>query len=285
ISTKPRNNAQNAITRANAATDSSGRAKMKIPTARDNKPRSISAHHVNRYMRFTSSIIGLVILPPVWGTHQASSVASSGNVHPCPDTATHFDLEHRRAAYAAPRLTVYGIKRSLFRCANELAIANWSALPEGEFVDAQVADFPLERLARNAELRGRAARAGNASLRLSERGFDQRLLTVGQGGHGCAVRRLALLAREPRVIDHQRLALTLTQHDGTLDHVLQLAYVARPVVSREPLHGLLLDIADGLPRLLGEAVNQVLDQDRNVVGAFAQRRQPNGEHVQPVEQI
>src|SRR5207247_6509175 len=118
---------------------------------------------------------------------------------------------------------------------------------EREFVDVQVADFPLERLARNAELRRRAARAGYPSLRLLERRFDQHLLTVGQGGYGRAVRWRARLAREPRLIDHERLALT--QDDRTLDHVLELAHVARPVVGREPLQGLLLDIAAALPRL------------------------------------
>src|SRR5258706_13423031 len=40
--------------------------------------------------------------------------------------------------------------------------------PEREFVDPQVADFPLERLARNAELRRGAARAGDPSLRFRE---------------------------------------------------------------------------------------------------------------------
>src|SRR6266853_5497766 len=157
--------------------------------------------------------------------------------------------------------------------------------PECEFVDLQRADFPLERLARNAELRRRAARAGNPAVRFLERGFDQRLLTVSQGGHARAVRRRALPAREPRLIDHERLAPPLTQHDGTLDHVLELAHVARPVVGREPLHGLLLDIADGLPRLLCEAVDKVFDQDGNVLGAFPERRQTDGENVQAVEQI
>src|SRR4051812_30355951 len=50
------------------------------------------------------------------------------------------------------------------RPANPLAIANQSARAKGEFVDFQVADFPLERLARNAQLRRRAARAGDPSL-------------------------------------------------------------------------------------------------------------------------
>src|SRR6266566_2910658 len=172
--------------------------------------------------------------------------------------------------------------------ASLLVIANRRArlaFSEGQFVDLQSADLPLEVLARNAELRRRTERAGNPAVRLLERGFDQRLLTVGQGGHGRAVRRFARLVREPRLIDHERLAPPLTQHDGALDHVLELAHVARPVVGREPLQGLLLDIADGLPRLLCEAVDQVLDQDRNVVGAFAQRRQADGEDVQPIEQI
>src|SRR6266702_511818 len=137
-----------------------------------------------------------------------------------------------RKASAAPRLIVCSMKRLLSRCCQRVGncqLVSGSRLAdggpsEGEFVDVQVADFPLERLARNAELRRRAARAGNPAERLLERGFDQGPLTVRQGGHGRAVRRLALLAREPRLIDHERLPLT--QHDGTLDHVLELAYVA-----------------------------------------------------------
>ena len=36
---------------------------------------------------------------------------------------------------------------------------------------------------------------------------------------------------------------------------------------------------------LGEPADEVGDQERDVLGAFAQRRHPNREHVQPVEQI
>src|SRR6266699_538968 len=205
----------------------------------------------------------------------------------------HCDLDHRGESEGKRRATANRVQHQAF--AFSMLPTSWQ-LPtgersrladggpsEGEFVDVQVADFPLERLARNAELRRRAARAGNPAERLLERGFDQGLLTVRQGGHGRAVRRLALLAREPRLIDHERLPLT--QHDGTLDHVLELAHVARPVVGREPLQGLLLNIADDLPRLLCEAVDKVFDQDRNVLRAFAERRQADGEDVQTVEQV
>src|SRR3989442_6159483 len=125
---------------------------------------------------------------------------------------------------------------------------------EGELVDLQVADLPLERLAWNAQLRRRAARAGHPALRRLERGFDQRLFTVGQGGQGRAVRRRARRTREPRLIDHERLGPPLTPHDGTFDHVLDLAHVAWPALGRKPLQRLLLHVPDGLSRLLGEAV-------------------------------
>src|SRR6266851_4550684 len=111
-----------------------------------------------------------------------------------------------------------------FYGANALAIANRSASTEGKFVDVQVANLPLERLARNAELGRRAARAGNPSLSFRERGLDQRLLTARQGRHGRAARCVALLPREPRCFDRERLALT--QHNGTFDHVLELTHVS-----------------------------------------------------------
>src|SRR5260221_3328729 len=42
------------------------------------------------------------------------------------------------------------------------------------------------------------------------------------------------LRLQPRVVDRE--CLTFTQHDGTLDHVLQLTHIARPVVRRSEEH-------------------------------------------------
>ena len=36
---------------------------------------------------------------------------------------------------------------------------------------------------------------------------------------------------------------------------------------------------------LGEPADEVCDQERNVVGALAQRRHPDGEYIQAIEQI
>src|SRR6185312_4438142 len=98
--------------------------------------------------------------------------------------------------------------------------------------------------------------------------------------HGRDVRRLALLPRKPRLIDRERLALA--QHDSTLDYVLELAHVARPVIGLQQLQRRLLDIADALAGLLGEAIDQIFDQDGNVLRALAERRQPDGKDVQAV---
>src|SRR5260221_14666800 len=78
--------------------------------------------------------------------------------------------------------------------ANALAIAKWSALTEGELVDFQVANFPVERLARNAEPGGRAAGASNPAVGLPKRRFDQHLLAVVQASDGRSIRPLTRLA-------------------------------------------------------------------------------------------
>src|SRR6267378_4359158 len=78
---------------------------------------------------------------------------------------------------------------------------------KGELVDFERANLPFERLAWDAELRRRAAWAGNTSLGFCERGLDQFLLAGGERGHGSrgSIRDLAPLARKPRVVDGESL--------------------------------------------------------------------------------
>jgi hypothetical protein len=45
------------------------------------------------------------------------------------------------------------------------------------------------------------------------------------------------------------------------------------------------DLFDALPLTLGESLDEVCDQERNVFGPLAQRRHPDGEHVQPIGEI
>src|SRR5437773_12564195 len=63
--TKPEKRAHHAITSANAATESSGRAKMKTPTVRANRPRSRSAHQARLNTLLRSSSTAVVISPPL----------------------------------------------------------------------------------------------------------------------------------------------------------------------------------------------------------------------------
>src|SRR6266853_1669001 len=157
--------------------------------------------------------------------------------------------------------------------------------PKRVLVDAQGFDLRLERRAGNAELRGCPDRTADPSGRRRERGFDQRFLAIGERGH-VARHVLGALARfplEPRLVDGKSLALA--QDHGALDHVLQLAHIPWPVVRLQQLQRLLADGADALPGLLGVTLDQVLRQDRNVVPALAQGRDPDGKDVQPIEEV
>src|SRR2546422_9225682 len=77
---------------------------------------------------------------------------------------------------------------------------------------------------------------------------------------------------------------SLAQHDGTLNHVLELAHVSRPLVSTEVLHRLRRDGTDLLPELPGEAREEEHDQLRDVGATLAKRRDLDRKHVQPGEE-
>ncbi len=80
----------------------------------------------------------------------------------------------------------------------------------------------------------------------------------------------------------------LEQHDGVLDHVLQLAHVAGPVVSAEGSDG---RRRPGRQRLTAVAMplpvvrQEVVSEERDVLGARAQRRHVNRDDAQAVIQI
>src|SRR5262249_61744784 len=67
--------------------------------------------------------------------------------------------------------------------------------------------------------------------------------------------------------------------------VLQLANVSRPVVALQKLQGLLGDIRDTFSGFLGVASNEVLDEQRNIFGSLAQRRNYDRKNIQPVEKV
>src|SRR6266850_1280135 len=89
--------------------------------------------------------------------------------------------------------------------------------------------------------------------------------------------------RKPGVI--YRKSLPVAQNHRTLDHILQLAHVARPVIGLEQIQGALGDMSNAFARSFGVAIDQILDQDVNIVAALPQCWHSKREHVEAVEEI
>src|SRR5580700_7768613 len=75
------------------------------------------------------------------------------------------------------------------------------------------------------------------------------------------------------------------KNHSSLDHVLQFADVARPLVIGECCHGVRRDGIDRLVQLARGLLNKMLDQKWNVFGPLAEWRNGNGEDVQAVVEI
>ena len=68
---------------------------------------------------------------------------------------------------------------------------------------------------------------------------------------------------QPALVDREFVGVA---HDHRpLDHVLQLAHVARPRIRAQVIERPLVDAPDRLARLPRVAIDEVLDQQRNVV--------------------
>src|SRR5438093_5833554 len=82
-----------------------------------------------------------------------------------------------------------------------------------------------------------------------------------------------------------REGFAIAQDYGPLNDVLQLTNIPRPSVGLEKLHGPRVDISDALARLFGITLDEVFDEQRNVVDAFAQRRNSERKDVEAVEEV
>ena len=75
------------------------------------------------------------------------------------------------------------------------------------------------------------------------------------------------------------------QHDRTLDDVLQLAHVARPVVSLHEVEGLGRQLQVRLVVLGPVLLQEVMGEQRDVFAPVAQRRQLDLDDVQPIVEV
>src|SRR6267378_5644167 len=101
-------------------------------------------------------------------------------------------------------------------------------------VDSESCNLGIQSLPGNPEFRRGPEWAGDAAFRHPQRRFDHLSLLVGQGGvQGLRVWRPRRNMLEPGLVDRERVALA--EDDGPLDHVLQLANIARPTVRLEQI--------------------------------------------------
>src|SRR3984893_6038112 len=138
-----------------------------------------------------------------------------------------------------------------------------------------------------------AENLGGARLvvaRVLEGHEDQPPLGLGDR-HTRSERHLRLL-RLPRRFGGERRRQVLGldewsrgENGRALDHVPQLAHVARPGILFEQTHRAMVDAGNRLLVPGVELVDECLDQERQVLPALAQRRKTKREHVQPVIQI
>src|SRR5690606_32984226 len=73
--------------------------------------------------------------------------------------------------------------------------------------------------------------------------------------------------------------------DQALDFVLELAHVARPIVSNHVVESLLGQAQHGVSVFTRIALEKMPSQKRDVLATFAQGRHPEREDIEPVVQI
>ena len=180
-------------------------------------------------------------------------------------------------------------------------LVSGSRLGRQEVLEAVLAQAVVERRAVDAE---RARGAGDVALVALDGGDDlvllllvqarlQRLRPAAVQAPTAACRAAGVgsgaLAPGPRRPKSRSAAVTSAPRrddDGALDHVLQLAHVARPGVL--PRARPAPTASKPRTALAGGAVelgDEVLDQARQILEAIAQRRQRDREDVEPVVEI
>ena len=92
-----------------------------------------------------------------------------------------------------------------------------------------------------------------------------------------------LVIADLQVVHADRAAVG-EQH-RSLEHVLELADVARPVVAHQHLQRFRVDAFDLLLQLAREPAHEELGQRRDVFLAVAQRRHVDRDDVEPVEEV
>src|SRR6266566_3190738 len=123
---------------------------------------------------------------------------------------------------------------------------------------------------------------------LAQRGGEQATLGLLERRHVARIDGGRVGGREPahgggQVVQRDRVGDR--EREGALDRVLQLAHVAGPAVDAQALHRLGGEALRRHLVLAAEALEEVLDQQRDVLRPGAQRRQREVHHVEAVVEV
>src|SRR6478672_11318650 len=165
-------------------------------------------------------------------------------------------------------------------------LASDAAQPAREIAQLETSHLVFQRAERDTEI---ASGRGHVPVGLLERAENEVAL---EGVAGLLEQRLAgrragvqlgevVLHREVLVAD----PLLVADRDESLDEVLELPDVARPPVRGQDFYRRIRDPEHRLPELDPVALEKQPGQFRQVVEAFAERRHPNGDDVDPVVQV
>ena len=152
----------------------------------------------------------------------------------------------------------------------------------GRAGNAELFQAAAEGVGVKTEDGGRAARPVDDPIRLAQDREDVVPLNILQRGRR-PVGGFRISLTEEFGIDLQRGASR--EDGGALEDVLQLADVARPRVRHQPAECRRVDAVKppGDPRR--ELVEEVLRQQRNILGPLAERRELDREDAEPVVQV
>ncbi len=106
----------------------------------------------------------------------------------------------------------------------------------------------------------------------------------GGGGEPRAQPAARGLPQLKRQIGHGERG-SVGHHDGALDHVLELANIARPVIRHQRLDRVRIKVGDQLSDAIRVDVQEIQGQLEDVLAPIAQGRCVKTDHVEPVVQV
>ena len=155
-------------------------------------------------------------------------------------------------------------------------------------VDPELLHSPLQRRSLDPQTGGGTLRSGDDPVRLLERGNNP--LSLGLIERGALVATQASLkwvraTRHREIFAGDRQNRAWRENRGAFQHVLQFADIPRPWIPDKRVHRFRRDHVDVFTETAAELSHVVANQQRNILGALAQRGYADRKHVEAVIEV